>query len=90
MLDGRSPLDGPSRASGGEIARLCRRAPFRRDRLGLWSGGRTKMNAMTRPAFLTIGFVGAALAATGVVLWAAYGEAVFVDILLSGIAGCFG
>jgi cytochrome b subunit of formate dehydrogenase len=45
---------------------------------------------MTRPAFLTIGLAGAALAATGVVLWAAYGEAVFVDILLSGIAGCFG
>jgi len=44
---------------------------------------------MTR-ALLPIGFAGLALVATGVVLWAAYGEALFAEALLSRLAGCFG
>ena len=44
---------------------------------------------MTR-ALLPIGIVGLALVATGVVLWAAYGEALFAEALLSRLAGCLG
>lgn len=56
---------------------------FRRRRV------RPILGAMTR-ALLPIGFAGLALVATGVVLWAAYGEALFAEALLSRLAGCFG
>ena len=56
---------------------------FRRRRV------RPILGAMTR-ALLPIGLVGLALVATGVVLWASYGEALFAEALLSRLAGCLG
>jgi F0F1-type ATP synthase membrane subunit c/vacuolar-type H+-ATPase subunit K len=45
---------------------------------------------MTRPATLSVAFAGAALVAAAAGLWAAYGQGVYLEALITGLAGCFG
>ncbi len=45
---------------------------------------------MTQPATLTVAFAGAALVAAAVGLWAVYGKGLYLEALLTGLAGCFG
>jgi hypothetical protein len=45
---------------------------------------------MTHPATLSVAFAGAALVAAAVALWASYGEGLYLEALLTGLAGCFG
>lgn len=45
---------------------------------------------MTHPATLSVAFVGAALVAAAASLWATYGEGVYLEALITGLAGCFG
>ena len=45
---------------------------------------------MTRTATYSIAFAGAALAVAAAALWATYGTGVYLEALITGLAGCFG
>jgi hypothetical protein len=45
---------------------------------------------MTHTATLSFAVVGAALVAAAVGLWAVYGKGLYLEALLTGLAGCFG
>jgi hypothetical protein len=45
---------------------------------------------MTRTATLSFAVAGAALVAAAGALWAVYGKGIYVEALLTGLAGCFG
>lgn len=45
---------------------------------------------MTRTASLSVAFAGVALVAAAGGLWAVYGKGVYLEALITGLAGCFG
>lgn len=45
---------------------------------------------MTRTASLSVALAGAALVAAAAALWAVYGQGVYLEALITGLAGCFG
>lgn len=45
---------------------------------------------MSRAATLSVALAGAALVAAAAALWATYGKGVYLEALISGLAGCFG
>ena len=74
--------------------RPCRASPAsalpRRGRGAYIGMDRNEAAPMTRTATLSFALAGATLVAAAGALWATYGTGVYLEALLTGLAGCFG